>query len=592
METRHQLDFYGYRESNGFVPRYCRCIVPGVSLTLSKEDGNVITIAKDGGIMVSLGLETDGKMLYLVNLATGARIGGVEAPGANAVTDFSMNGTEDQLTVCVKHADGTLKNIVINMGNVIRAYTAGDGIDITDKTISVKLAQNGGLEFVDGGLAVDDDSVAMQYELDETKMDIEATRNALNGIGTMSLKNHTDINAISDDVSEIMEDIEELSGKVESFVVPEYSGSNGVSVSEHVVSLVIGDGLAYDADGKLYVSKSFDNVDVDTAIDSGSTNPVENRAIANALSEAERVVSSSLNDLNTRVNKNADDIMAISAATPSVSYPSAGDGLSYDQNANSYSVRVGSGLSIGEDGSLNAIPQTVDIDTELDATSTDPVTNKAITEAVDNLSEAVSIINNRLASSSAEMKTYVDNSFNAINERVEQLGSSMDGFATKDSVDELGARIDSLPDFSELRTEIASKADAADLDAVSDAVETAVQQERYNDDKAEQDAKINLKADAEALSELSDKLGAIVDFNNIKKTSGSSGGYVYDEPDDVAHQVKPFDHYYAMMHSMLNGGEEGSDESGFEGILWKLKKILDGVNDLDAVNRLLKNPGQ
>ena len=132
METRHQLDFYGYRESNGFVPRYCRCIVPGVSLTLSKEDGNVITIAKDGGIMVSLGLETDGKMLYLVNLATGARIGGVEAPGANAVTDFSMNGTEDQLTVCVKRADGTLKNIVINMGNVIRAYTAGDGIDITE----------------------------------------------------------------------------------------------------------------------------------------------------------------------------------------------------------------------------------------------------------------------------------------------------------------------------------------------------------------------------------------------------------------------------------------------------------------------------
>ena len=574
MKRRHQLDFYGYRESNEFVPRYYSCCVaPGVTLTLSKEDGNIITIAKDGGIKASLGLEADGFMLYLVNLETGARIGGVEAPGANAITDFSMNGTDDILTVCVRRADGSLENKVLNLGNVIKAYTAGNGIDISDKAISVRLVENGGLEIRDGGLAVKDEEVAMQPELDAVIGSLNTLSDVVNGMQT----------AI--DGKAPLDMVEDLVERVDSIIIPEYSGGSGISVVDRVISVKAGDGLSYDENGNLYVSKSFDNVDVDMELSSESRNPVENRVITNELHEIERVASEGMNDLNSRVDKNASDIAALSASTPTINYPSAGDGLVYDQTSNEYYVNVGEGLGIDDNGRLG-VTMTIEVDDELSTTSTNPVENKVITNTLKENEEVISAslndLNDKISSSSGEIMSAVETSIQSFSATVEEIEADLSNYAYKSTVDEINARLDSLPDFSSMMTMIESKADADDLDAVSGVVSTAVQVDEFNEAWADQLEVINAKADASDLGKLSDKLGAIVNLDNIIE-SGSS--YVYNEPNEVDY-TRPLDHVVTMLHSMMKPTDGSSNELNYESLLWKLAKIFDNLN-IDAVRDFL-----
>lgn len=580
MKRRHQLDFYGYRESNGFVPRYYSCCVaPGVTLTLSKEDGNIITIAKDGGIKASLGLEADGFMLYLVNLETGARIGGVEAPGANAITDFSMNGTNDILTVCVKRADGSLENKVLNLGNVIRAYTAGNGIDISDKAISVRLAENGGLEIRDGGLAVNDDEIATQPELDAV----------ISSLGSLS----DVVNRMQEDISgkAPISAITSINERIDNLDLSEYSGGAGVLIEGKVVSIKAGSGLSYDENGMLYVSKSFDDVDVDTELDENSTNPVENRAIASRINEVERVSAEALNDLNDRVDENASNIAAISASTPTVDYPSAGDGLVYDQGANEYYVNIGEGLGIDDNGRLG-VTMTIEVDDALSSTSTNPLENRVITNVLKDNEEVVSAalndLKDKIEAASGDIMTTVETSLQSFSATVEEIEAGLANYAYQSSVDEINARLDSLPDFSSMMTMIESKADESDLEAVSGVVSTAVQVDEFNEAWADQLEVINAKADASELGKLSDKLGAIVNLSNIKESGNT---YVYKEPDEVDY-TRPLDHVVTMMHNLMKPVGGSSDELNYESLLWKLAKVLEGIDtaqELEKINRFLKN---
>lgn len=575
MKRRHQLDFYGYRESNRFVPRYCKCVAPGVTLTLSKEEGNIITIAKDGGIKARLSLATDGINLYLVNMETGQRIGGVEAPGAHSVTDFSMNGTDDILTVCVKRADGTLENKTLDLGKVIRAYTAGDGIDISDKAISVRLAQNGGLEFRDGAIGVKDEEVALQPELD-------AVIANLNGLSGQVADFCEDVQDIYDDLGEIHNVIDNLDFSL--------SGGSGITISDGFVNFKIGDGLSYDDNGNVYVSKEFD-VDVDTELDVNSTNPVENRAIAERVVEIERVSSEALNDLNTRVNKNTSDILAISASTPSVDYPTAGDGLLYNDLKNEYLVNVGDGLTIDDNGRLN-VTFSIEIDDHLDENSVNPVTNEAITTTIKNNEEVVSAalndLKDRIETVSGDIITVVETSISSMSGEIESMESTLGNYATKGEVEELSDRINALPDFSEMQTEIARKANQSDLDSVAAVANAAVSYSAFNESQDAQNVIIEGKADASLVAELTDKLGAIVDLENIQESGDT---YTYDEPDGLVY-TRPLDHCITLLHSMTKPSDGTSfDERNLVNILWKLAKVLEGIDtlqELQNINEFLK----
>lgn len=111
-------------------------------------------------------------------------------------------------------------------------------------------------------------------------------------------------------------------------------------------------------------------IDIDSELDSGSTNPVENQAITNVLLDVEETVAAALNDLN-------------------------------DRKADKEYV----------DEAVSSI--TIDIDSELDSASTNPVENQAVTNALLDVEETVAAALNDLNDRKAD-KDYVDEAVSSI----------------------------------------------------------------------------------------------------------------------------------------------------------------------------------
>ena len=119
------------------------------------------------------------------------------------------------------------------------------------------------------------------------------------------------------------------------------------------------------------ISATGSSVVVDPTLDSGSTNPVANSAITNALLENEQVISTALNGLE---NSKQDALVA-------------GSGISIANNV--ISVTGGSSITV---------------DSAIDSASTNPVENRVIADALDDKADV----------STTYTKTEVDNIINNI----------------------------------------------------------------------------------------------------------------------------------------------------------------------------------
>ena len=618
MKNIHALDYYGYRDFNKLIPRCgCSSVSTGMSITLSKEDGNIITIAKDGGIMASLGLEVDGVMLYLVNKMTGERLSGVEAPGAHAVSDFSFEYANNKLIVCVDKVDGTKENKFLNLSNLIKIYEAGPGVSISDDAIKVKLKQNGGLKFDDeGSIEVSDDDVAMQPELDALISSLAPSAQTIS-------QNQSDIASLSGAVNDINSELETLSSDVEELKSrPVLSAGVGTEIAESLINVRIGSGLFVDGNGNISVSASTEpgTVVVDDHLDSASTNPVQNAAIMSEFEEIELASSAAFNDLNDRIialSGSMEDIRIEVDTLPDTvvsELPSAGHGLGFAVVENEYYVKTGDGLTLDDNGNICVV-----VDDHLDITSTNPVENGVIATTLKNNEEVISAslndLNDRineLSASSAD-NSYLDelsgqvatisgavltaeddidwlyNAVNGLSGDVHQLSGDMASYATLGQLQELSGKVDSLPDMSHVEDEINDKADREDLAALEQSLSGYVTTDVYNDGQAAQDALISGFASTSAVTLLNDKLSAIVDMDNIQ-LSGNS--YIYIEPasDDTA--VRPVDHSVWLLHKLEERvGSYDFDENSCDGLLTKLMRLLDGLSweDIVAANYFLKN---
>ena len=183
---------------------------------------------------------------------------------------------------------------------------------------------------------------------------------------------------------------------------------------EEIVSAALNDLNDRKAD-KSYVDEAISGVtiDVDDEVDSASTNPVENRAIYEYIAEIEEVVSSSLNDLNDRKADKSYVDEAISAATIDVDMVM--DSASTNPVANSAITKtiidneliVASALNDLEtrkadksyvDAAVSSI--TIDVDSELDTGSTNPIANSVISKVIVDdekvISAAFNDLNDRL----------------------------------------------------------------------------------------------------------------------------------------------------------------------------------------------------
>ena len=164
----------------------------------------------------------------------------------------------------------------------------------------------------------------------------------------------------------------------ENSIVPS-SGLTKINDNEVIVKL--GDYLKFDQNSGITLV-------IDDELDSGSTNPISNSAITKVIYDNELVVSSALNDLeenkqNKLVAGNgisiSDDVISYTGESQSVT---AGSGVTITNG--SVNVKLSDDLKFDSNSALS-----VNTDSQLSLTSNKPISNSAVTSALNAKQDAV-----------------------------------------------------------------------------------------------------------------------------------------------------------------------------------------------------------
>ena len=203
---------------------------------------------------------------------------------------------------------------------------------------------------------------------------------------------------------------------------------------EEVTSAALNDLETRKAD-KSYVDVAVSSItiDVDMELDSGSTNPVANSAITKVISEDEKVISAAFNDLESRKADKSYVDDAVSSIT--IDVDSELDTGSTNPVSNSaittyiYDIEKVTSAALNDLNSRKADKSyvdeavssiTIDVDSELDSASTNPVENRAIWEVIveneEVISSAFNDLNDRLEDIEDEMSSGVEMESNKISD--------------------------------------------------------------------------------------------------------------------------------------------------------------------------------
>lgn len=617
-KRRNYLEFYGFRESNGFIPLHVpKQPASGVFVTISKEDGNIITIGKDGGILAKLSLDIEGNNLSLVNMATGFKLSTVEIPHINAVTDLSFEQSNNVLYLLVTKNDGLPpQRIEVPLGNVIKAYTAGPGVNISDDNeISVKLAEAGGIKFYEeegNAIGIDDDYVASQDEIDDTNEKIDELEDKLSGI--------------TDDLKEIDDDIDTIFSSITDIADSLLDAQSGITELDERVDNIedIVEGLT---------PQGFEELE----------EKVEDlSAVTTAMSNAIDSIIDDIEEISATCGNNASEIERLDNekldATAYTPYDDSElrEKIAGKLDATAYTPYDDTEIRSELDGKLDITAYTPYDDTELvasinglkesklDASAYTPtdLSNYYNKEDVDEKLalkvDTATLVNYYTINdtySAVEVNTLLDAKADAsaLTEVEQSLGDyvtintfeqdqqrqddAIAGKATIGQLQDLQDQVNSMPsaaDLDAMNTAIENKADATALTEVQDAMENFVTYDVYSTGQGEQDAAINNKADKATVTELHDKLNALVDLNNITKNQ-EEAGWSYNPPQSLAEAIKVIDHLYYIVHSMekeltVNGSSIPFEENTCDSLLTKVMVLLDGMSgdDIDAINGKLK----
>ena len=132
------LNDYGYQEQVYMAPRK-----PLYDVKISKKD-KVLTIESDGSLLAKIGIEFDSAthMLQLIG-KDNAFFDEVEMPVAfHSVSNIGYDKNNGEITITFLNTDGSFSDVVLDIDEVVKSYTAGDGIEITDENvINVKVKE-------------------------------------------------------------------------------------------------------------------------------------------------------------------------------------------------------------------------------------------------------------------------------------------------------------------------------------------------------------------------------------------------------------------------------------------------------------------
>lgn len=252
------------------------------------------------------------------------------------------------------------------------------GVSISqDNDISVKLGEH--LEF--------DENSAITLTIDDN-LDSGSTNPIANSAVTQAIFDNEEVVAAAlNDLKETKQDTLtagngiSISNNVVSYTgeSQSLSAGSGVNVSNGVINVKLGENLDFDSNSALTLI-------IDDELDSGSTNPVSNSAVTTAILDNEFVVSNALNELRIQKQNVLTAGNGISISNDTISYTgesqniTAGSGLSLNNDV--LNIKLGSGISFDSNSALTVESASIDIDSELNENSSNPVANSAITQAI------------------------------------------------------------------------------------------------------------------------------------------------------------------------------------------------------------------
>ena len=206
------LNTYNYREELYMKPI-------SYEVTIS-EDDKVIKIEDNGDLKAELSFALDKNTLFL-NGKDGMEVAQIELPVAmSEITGQAYDPETKSIDLTIMQTNGETITFSLDVAELVNVYTAGDGIDITDNIISLKIKDDSGTLTVDeNGLDIDIESLASSDEMEEVKNSI---KNIEEHIGSMEEGDNTiidkieDLNKADEILSKDISDIKNAIGSLEN----------------------------------------------------------------------------------------------------------------------------------------------------------------------------------------------------------------------------------------------------------------------------------------------------------------------------------------------------------------------------------------
>mgnify|MGYP003289084405 CR=1 FL=1 len=172
------LNTYNYHEQ-----LYMKPISYQVSIS---DDDKIIKIEEDGDLIAEVSFAIDRNVLFL-NGKDGLEVAQIELPVSMAsITNQVYDADTKSIDLTILQSNGESVIFSLDVAELVNVYTAGDGIDITDNVISIKIKD------ASGKLTVDEDG--LDINLDFVESEISEVNNHISSLKTeiTNLKDYTD----------------------------------------------------------------------------------------------------------------------------------------------------------------------------------------------------------------------------------------------------------------------------------------------------------------------------------------------------------------------------------------------------------------
>ena len=555
MRKAKSLNTYGYMEPKVLFP--FRSGNGNIQVSVSSEEGNIISIENDGSLLAKVGLELDNQNLALVDANKGNTLATVELPMADEITD--VNFEDESIKLNVKKTNGEDGEFKVDISDILNILDGEDAIDYNKDTKKISLKLNdstSALTISEDGLGLDDDKIATQEELDKVSEKVqEISGNITNIIETIENIKH--FSGVTEDIlsklSDLSDDVLELSGKTNDII----DDLNGIDMDIEAIHSQFND--LDEAFGDIV----FDVEELDNRVDEISSKTETN--------------TSDIVELYDKFENFKGSISNVVSGTSAATIQNNIDirKLQNDINSVSGSVNVVSSATIENKSLINTVDSTLrniiseqrtaidgeisDINNNIDGINEDiyDLSNKIDTKA------SIAYVDDKKNETENWIRSnYVSNSY--LNSLDYVRRPQLNAYITEARADDKYMSKDMSRQFLSIESGLTIVNEFDTINSSIDEIrrKNYVTHSEFLEDSQKQNQEIHNNGDRIAALSTSIVSGS---------TEEGINAFHFDEEQAKLSQM-PFDHLYTMFHKLI----QGLDENQLDGLL---KRLLEGIQN-------------